>query len=198
MWSGWNRCDASLCKPEQRTDREQERQGEREAGFPSLPGSYILVLRSDHQAVIPIGRLGAGTVTPGWYLYTGSALGAGGLRGRLQHHLRPVARPHWHIDFLRQVCAVTAVWYAVGERRWEHDWAGLLAQQAQPAPCPGFGASDCRCIAHCFFLSKKPSPVQFVADAQRLHPDHPAVEQRIIEASERTAQQTFNQALNWI
>ncbi|HQY94119.1 GIY-YIG nuclease family protein [Caldilinea sp.] len=143
------------------------------------------MLRSAHQAVIPIGRLGAGMVAPGWYLYTGSALGRGGLRGRLQHHLRPAARPHWHIDFLRRVCDVTAVWYVVGERRWEHDWAGLLAQQAEPAPCLGFGASDCHCIAHCFFLSAEPSPMQFAADAQRLYPDHPAIEQRTIKASER-------------
>ncbi|MFN3332972.1 MAG: GIY-YIG nuclease family protein, partial [Caldilinea sp.] len=91
-------------------------------------------------------------VAPGWYLYVGSALGSGGLRGRLRHHLRVVRRPHWHIDYLRQVCTVEQVWCVVDAQCWEHCWAEQLATMATPAPRLRFGASDCRCIAHCFFV----------------------------------------------
>jgi Uri superfamily endonuclease len=69
--------------------------------LPVAPGSYILILRADQAATISVGRLGDVPIVPGWYLYTGSALGTGGLHGRVRHHLRPVTRPHWHIDYLR-------------------------------------------------------------------------------------------------
>ena len=55
--------------------------------FPAAPGSYVLVLQAARAAAIYVGRLGNLTVTPGCYLYVGSALGAGVLRGRLRHHL---------------------------------------------------------------------------------------------------------------
>lgn len=123
--------------------------------LPTAPGSYILILRAEQHAAITIGRLGIVHIIPGWYLYTGSALGTGGLRGRVRHHLCPVTRPHWHIDYLRQVCAVTEVWYAPDARRWEHAWATTLGQSA--LPLPGMGASDCRCIAHTFYLAHPPT-----------------------------------------
>ena len=48
------------------------------ADWPVSPGSYLLILHVAHSAAIVIGRFGKVTVAPGWYLYTGSALGAGG------------------------------------------------------------------------------------------------------------------------
>jgi Uri superfamily endonuclease len=129
--------------------------------LPALPGSYILVLHTAHHGEITVGRLGRVSVTPGWYLYTGSALGPGGLRGRVRHHVQAVARPHWHIDYLRQVCTVTEVWYTVAARRWEHDWATILMQSA--TAIPGFGASDCHCAAHGFHQPHRPELPDFVA-----------------------------------
>ena len=131
----------------------------------ALPGSYVLVLYAAQHTEITVGRLGCMVVTPGWYLYTGSALGPGGLRGRVRHHVRPVARPHWHIDYLRQVCTVTEVWCTIDARRWEHDWATILMQSA--TPIPGFGASDCHCAAHGFHQSHRPELPDFVAAVAR-------------------------------
>ena len=68
------------------------------ADLPAAPGSYLLILHVAHPAAIVVGRFGKVAVASGWYLYTGSALGPGGLRGRLRHHLQPAPRPHWHID----------------------------------------------------------------------------------------------------
>lgn len=134
--------------------------------LPAAPGSYILSLRAKHTATITVGRLGDVRILPGWYLYTGSALGAGGLRGRVRHHLRPVTRPHWHIDYLRQACTVLEVWYRVDVRRWEHLWAAALGQSA--TPLPGFGASDCHCQAHAFHQTRRPTLTWFVAEMERL------------------------------
>jgi len=144
--------------------------------LPTASGSYVLVLRCEQRAMLTIGRLGEALILPGWYLYTGSALGPGGLRGRLRHHLRSVVHPHWHIDYLRQVCAVIDVWYTVDARRWEHDWATLLATTLPPAPSAGFGASDCRCAAHGFYRSTAPAFTAFVWDAQWRYPGHPTIE----------------------
>lgn len=135
--------------------------------LPMSPGSYILVLRADQHATITVGRLGALPIAPGWVLYTGSAFGTGGLRGRVRHHLRPVTRPHWHIDYLRRACTVVEIWYSVDAHRWEHAWAAALAQSARPIP--GFGASDCHCVAHAFHQTHPPELARFVADMGRLN-----------------------------
>lgn len=141
--------------------------------LPTSGGSYVLALRSSTSTRVTIGRLGEAAVAPGWYLYVGSALGPGGLRGRLRHHLRAVCRPHWHIDYLRQACPVEQVWCVADAQRWEHCWAELLATMATPAPRLRFGASDCRCIAHCFFVEARPQCVDFVAAARLAHPELP-------------------------
>lgn len=129
--------------------------------LPTLPGSYILVLHAAQHGEITVGRLGRVIVTPGWYLYIGSALGPGGLRGRVRHHTQPVIRPHWHIDYLRQVCTMTEVWYTVAAQRLEHDWAAVLMQSA--TPILGFGASDCHCTTHGFHQPHRPELPDFVA-----------------------------------
>lgn len=125
---------------------------------PAQPGSYVLVLRADCAASLQVGSLGLLTVTPGWYAYAGSAQGPGGLRGRLAHHLRPLVRPHWHIDYLRTVTEVVEVHWAVGERNLEHAWAAWLAGlPGAGMPLARFGASDCRCPAHLVRFDAQPA-----------------------------------------
>ncbi len=143
--------------------------------LPAVPGTYILVLEAARPATIAVGRLGTLAVERGWYLYTGSALGAGGLAGRLRHHLRPVVRPHWHIDYLRPVTTVRAIWYTAHGERWEHRWASLLACMATPVPCAGFGASDCACTVHCFCGPAAPAFDAFVALARATYLEHPPI-----------------------
>ena len=126
------------------------------------PGTYILVLQAQQPATINVGRLGMMGVKPGCYLYTGSAFGPGGLRGRLAHHLRPVIRPHWHIDYLRQTASVVEIWATVGSTNLEHDWAqALYASPLCAVPCSHFGASDCRCRAHLVFCQARPEITAF-------------------------------------
>ena len=62
--------------------------------FESRLGTYALLLSSATDAVIPVGRLGDLRLQPGFYVYVGSALGPGGVRARLAHHMRPAKRLH--------------------------------------------------------------------------------------------------------
>ncbi len=121
-----------------------------------MPGSYILVIRSERQAVVSAGRLGTVHLKRGWYLYVGSAFGPGGLAARLAHHLRPSERRHWHIDYLLDGRAVREVWYRCGARDLEHHWAqALLTHPAAQAPVAGFGATDCRCRSHLIGVARR-------------------------------------------
>ncbi len=109
---------------------------------------------------LPIGRLGCFNLAAGYYLYVGSAFGAGGLAARLARHRQPhKRRPHWHIDYLRAVSRLYAIWSVVDPTRYECLWCRRLA--AAPGlsmPMPGFGASDTGCPAHLFYLPTPPDP----------------------------------------
>lgn len=119
-------------------------------------GAYILVLACQRTQRVRVGRLGWLQFKPGFYLYVGSALGPGGLRARLRHHLSPVRQAHWHCDYLRPACRPVAVWFSLGARRLEHVWAACLERAAQAVvPLPGFGASDCSCTAHLFLVRSR-------------------------------------------
>lgn len=112
-------------------------------------GTYILILRLPTPSRLTIGKRGTFDFAAGWYAYVGSAMGPGGLRGRLNHHLKPVTHPHWHIDYLRQVVQCREVWYVASEEIFEHDWANALRlMPGASVPVPRFGASDCHCETH--------------------------------------------------
>jgi Uri superfamily endonuclease len=113
-------------------------------GVQPRPGTYALLLSSKTDAVIRIGRLGDLRLQPGFYVYIGSALGSGGVRGRLGHHVRPAERPHWHIDYLRKKTTVAAVWFRYHGKSLEHAWAKRFAAMlGASVPMVGFGSSDC-------------------------------------------------------
>ena len=126
------------------------------------PGTYVLVLSSRSTDLIQIGKLGALQLRSGFYVYVGSALGPGGVRARLAHHLKPSRRPHWHIDYLRAHTRVEEIWYCLDDQRLEHLWAehiGLVIGTS--IPLVGFGSTDCRCESHLFFFERRPSHERF-------------------------------------
>ena len=133
------------------------------ADIQSKPGTYALLLSSKTDAVIRIGRFGNLRLQPGYYVYVGSALGPGGVRGRLGHHIRPAKRPHWHIDYLRKKTTLEAVWFRYHGKSLEHAWAKrFAAMTGASVPMAGFGASDCNCESHLFFFSRFPASAAIV------------------------------------
>lgn len=122
---------------------------------PRLAGSYILKLLLPATIGLQVGRLGYFCLAAGTYVYCGSAHGPGGLAGRIQHHTRPVRKPHWHIDYLRQAARLQSLAWQTGslplECAWSREFSALIGASI---PIPGFGASDCRqgCPAHLVYL----------------------------------------------
>ncbi len=121
-------------------------------------GTYILIAHLPTLSTLTIGRLGSFPFAAGWYAYVGSAFGAGGLRGRLKHHLGQGSRPHWHMDYLARAASIAEIWYLASHSGHEHDWASLLMTLPDAAlPVPRFGASDCQCPAHLFYFPARPA-----------------------------------------
>ncbi len=131
--------------------------------FPVAPGTYALLLRLHEPATLRVGKLGVFTLSKQDYIYVGSALGAGGLRGRISRHLRRDKRPHWHIDALSRYAEINAVWYTISGAHLECQWSRALSSHDKAwVPVLGFGASDCTsgCPAH---LIAFPEPVNLDA-----------------------------------
>jgi Uri superfamily endonuclease len=122
-------------------------------GIGPSPGTYVLVVQLDQLKKIKVGRLGTITFMSGTYLYAGSALGPGGLSGRIHRHLRPQSQKqfHWHIDALTSQSSITDIWYSASPQRQECVWGEILSMVGDRI-AQGFGASDCRCAGHLIWL----------------------------------------------
>jgi Uri superfamily endonuclease len=144
--------------------------------IPNEPGTYILILESLSKRRVPVGVLGTLDLEPGFYAYVGSALGSGGLRGRLAHHHGHCRSPRWHIDYVRRHTALREIWFLSSKLRREHRWATVLAHSAGVIiPFAGFGASDCGCRAHLFRFSNRPRLSTFRPQLGALVPQSAAV-----------------------
>jgi Uri superfamily endonuclease len=128
--------------------------------LPASAGTYVLVMRLSAPATIAVGRLGVFDMPGGYYLYVGSAHGAGGLRARVGRHLRAAKRLHWHVDYLAAHAQIVEVWMRASPERLECRWAAALAGlDGGSIPVPRFGASDCTCPAHLFRLPVEALPI---------------------------------------
>jgi len=134
--------------------------------LPKAKGSYALRLRLPICTPLQIGSLGSLEFPAGDYVYLGSALGPGGLRGRLGRHLRLIRKTHWHIDYLREPAHLVEVSFEIataadpGEERLECRWSQALGSVPEiHIPMLAFGASDCRsgCVAHLVALPVRSS-----------------------------------------
>jgi Uri superfamily endonuclease len=126
----------------------------------SIMGTYVLALRLDEAQTVSAGRLGELQFPAGHYLYTGSAFGPGGLHARLARHRRRLGhrkRPHWHVDYLREVAVWNGAWVRASSQRLECEWAQKLRNlDSARILAAGFGASDCRCPAHLVYVPVLP------------------------------------------
>ncbi len=137
----------------------------------SEPGNYILLLHLPADERLTIGKLGTFVFPAGWYAYVGSAFGAGGLVGRLKHHLQPVEKPHWHIDYLRQAAQVEEIWLSPGSERREQEWVDLmLAIPGAMILVEGFGASDSVKESHLIYFDVRPLLEDFTVGVRARFP----------------------------
>ena len=159
--------------------------------LPRAPGTYALLLRLETGGELRIGQWGRKPFAPGWYVYIGSALGPGGLRARVGHHLRPATHPRWHIDYLRRAAEVRSVWFGADGQRREHEWARALASAWRSGVAvERFGCSDCGCPAHLYRATTRPSRAAFERELCAAEPDHPRLRSLNRAAPSRRATET--------
>ncbi len=124
------------------------------------PGIYTLVLLLDRAQEIEVGSLGIVQFVEGYYSYTGSARGPGGLK-RVERHKRVLLGAssvrRWHIDYL---LPYTSLVDAVVTRTFadlECRIAGRIGSELRVVP--HFGSTDCRCPGHLHFSTRTgPNP----------------------------------------
>jgi Uri superfamily endonuclease len=130
--------------------------------LPPGPGTYILILELENDKRIQIRKLGWFRFPTGYYAYVGSALGPGGLAGRLKHHLHPGKKLHWHLDYFRKKAVLVEIWVREDKRTLEHKWASALGKlDGVIVPAAGFGSSDCKCSTHFYYFQKEPVLEEF-------------------------------------
>ena len=113
------------------------------------PGTYILLIKVDQNLGLEIGKLGYTTFRTGYYCYVGSALG--GLRQRLVRHLSTDKKLHWHIDYLLRRVRIHAIFWCYTPTHIECRISQKL-NSLRVEPIKRFGASDCRCSSHLYYL----------------------------------------------
>jgi Uri superfamily endonuclease len=133
------------------SSKSNNRQRVGSAIFPAAPGTYLLLIRPQTSVTLEVGKKGVFHVAVGCYAYVGSAHGSGGLRARLNRHIRSDKRLHWHIDYLTVAMPIDTICTEATEVKQECAWVRkLLALPGASIPIPQFGNGDCRegCPAH--------------------------------------------------
>jgi Uri superfamily endonuclease len=113
------------------------------------PGIYTLLLHLNRSRDIKVGSLNALLFPEGYYSYTGSARGPGGLK-RVARHLRVIegvnASRRWHIDHLLPYTTLVEVLVFNTRENLECFIARRVGETL--APVKGFGCTDCNCVSH--------------------------------------------------
>ena len=123
------------------------------------PGTYALVMRLAKKQSLEIGSFGTFTFVPGWYLYVGNAFGPGGLKRRADRHLGRLndtgasgksKKPHWHVDYFREVTTIEEIWFCHDIPEREHEWSVIAHSRLNgEVPVPGLGSQDCHGSSPC-------------------------------------------------
>jgi endonuclease-3 len=133
-------------------------------------GIYTLVLLLDRAQEIEVGSLGVIQFEQGYYSYTGSARGPGGLK-RLERHKRVLqgvsSVRRWHIDYLLpHTSLVEAV-----VTKTSVDIECRIAERigAELEGIPRFGSTDCLCPGHLHFSMNLDQIQDVVRRAHKYH-----------------------------
>ena len=132
----------------------------------SEPGIYTLILSLPGSEQIAVGSLGGIHFPKGFYSYTGSARGPGGLK-RLDRHAAVMAGKSrtrkWHIDYLLPRCQ----WLQEVVTRTDLDLECSIARSIgeRLVSVPRFGCSDCRCASHLHYSEREEETRQAVSMA---------------------------------
>ncbi|MDY6764079.1 MAG: GIY-YIG nuclease family protein [Halobacteria archaeon] len=115
-----------------------------------MKGTYTLLLELDESKNIKVGSLGDREFKKGFYAYTGSALGPGGLK-RVDRHIRVSKGENdtrqWHIDYLNGDHSTRILTVVKSYDKIECD----VVERIRGQRVEDFGASDCGCDSHLIY-----------------------------------------------
>ncbi len=113
-----------------------------------MKGVYAVFLYLEESKSIEIGAKGEIDFKAGVYVYIGSAMN--GVENRLKRHYSSEKNNYWHIDYFTDE-ASPFYWLAFPlSSRYECVLAEACEDEG--VEIEGFGASDCDCSAHLFYL----------------------------------------------
>jgi len=113
-------------------------------------GLYILKIRLKEGQEIAVGALGSAYFPSGLYVYVGSA--QKGLKARIKRHLARHKRLFWHIDYLLEKAEVIGIESLAGSKEKECVLSQKFCHSGGKVVMKGFGASDCSCPTHLYYL----------------------------------------------
>jgi Uri superfamily endonuclease len=132
------------------------------------PGIYTLILSLPGAQKITVGSLGVIDFAGGFYSYTGSARGPGGLK-RIDRHILVLegikTTRRWHIDYLLPHTKFLEAFVTKTSLDVECRIADAMGKRLMPVP--RFGCSDCRCISHLHYSPGQGEMRSAVAAAHR-------------------------------
>lgn len=112
-------------------------------------GIYTIILFLPQARRIAVGSLGDMDFSSGYYSYTGSARGPGGLK-RVNRHILlsegKIQTRRWHIDYLLPQCSFIEAIITRTELDLECKIARAIGERLEPQP--RFGCTDCSCVSH--------------------------------------------------
>lgn len=123
----------------------EEHVHEEYTGLPGDPGYYALVIRLDKEITVRTRGGRRFLLKPGLYVYIGSARGPGGVKARVERHMRRDKKPFWHIDYVT-INPASRIMAVVSVPDPGIDVESRLAAELSEklVPVKGFGASDKR------------------------------------------------------
>ena len=117
-----------------------------------MKGTYLLFIKVIDPVEITI-KGKSSFLNRVYYIYIGSAFGAGGLSSRLHRHLRRKKKKHWHIDQITssKFSEIAGIGVSL-KQRVECELSKIISDIEGTVPIIGFGNSDCekKCISHFF------------------------------------------------
>ncbi|NMB84767.1 MAG: GIY-YIG nuclease family protein [Methanothrix sp.] len=136
----------------------------------NCPGIYTLVLYMSRAQEMQIGSLGVLGFEPGYYSYTGSARGPGGLK-RVDRHIQVLLGQkktrRWHIDYLLPHTSLLQAFVTRTTLNLECQIAARIGERLEPIR--GFGCTDCCCISHLHYSDDLPGMLEAVGQAHHEH-----------------------------
>lgn len=119
--------------------------------IPYDSGIYLLEIYLSSCKVIKIGKKGSFSFPAGYYYYAGSAQQS--LKARIKRHLSDEKKLHWHIDYLLQEAELNKYYTWPLAKEAECRLALIISKYFQgKITLEGFGASDCNCNSHLFYV----------------------------------------------